>query len=91
MQRKTLKTLHNQLSWNTKIYTLLAICVILIARFSDALNTNFALTIILALLIVLFVESFAIISVKHPTAWKYIKWLIMLAALMLIAVGWRPD
>ena len=87
MQRKTLKDFHNKLSWNTKLYTLLAIVVAIIAKFSNAMNTDFGLTIIIGLLIILFVESFAIISVKHPVAWTYIKWIVLLIVLAMVLVA----
>ncbi|NND33856.1 MAG: hypothetical protein HKN76_14800 [Saprospiraceae bacterium] len=87
MQRKTLKDFHNKLSWNTKLYTLLAIVVAIVAKFSNAMNTNFALTIIIGLLVILFVESFAIISVKHPVVWGYIKWIIFLAVLAMVLLA----
>ncbi len=87
MSKKSLRDLHNQLSWNTKIYTLLAISVVLIAKFTNALQNDFALSIILALLIVLFVESFAMISIKHPRQWQYIKWTVILAVLALLLLG----
>lgn len=88
MKRRTLKDFHNELSWNTKIYTLLAISVLLLARFTSALTTDFAVTIVLGLLIILFVESFAILSFKHPGAWAYVKWIIILFVLAVILLGW---
>lgn len=87
MQRKTLKDFHNELSWNTKIYTLLAITVLLLARFTSAFETDFAITIALGLMVVLFVESFAIVSLNHPTLWLYIKWTIILLVLAFILIG----
>ena len=87
MEHKNLKDLHNQLSWNTKIYTLLAISVVVFAKLSDALQSDFALTIVLALLLVLFVESFVTISVKHPVAWRYVKWIVILLLLAFMLIG----
>ena len=87
MQRKTLKEFHNRLSWNTKLFTLLAIVIAIVARFSNAMNTDFALTMIIGLLVILFVESFAVISVKHPLIWRYAKWIVLLAILALVALG----
>ena len=87
MVRKTLKEFHERLSWNTKLFTLLAIVVASVARFSNAMNTDFALTMIISLLVVLFVESFAVISVKHPLVWRYTKWIVLLVILGLVVLG----
>ena len=87
MEKKSFQQLHNQLSWNTKIYTLLAISVALFAKFSDALQSDFALTIILALSVVLLVESFVIISMSSPKKWKVIRWLALLVGLGLLLSG----
>ena len=87
MEKKSFQQLHNQLSWNTKIYTLLAISVALFAKFSNALQNDFALTIILALLVVLLVESFARISMSHPKKWKVMKWIALLIGLAILLSG----
>jgi hypothetical protein len=81
MKRKTLRDFHNELSWNTKIYTLLAIVVLVLARFTSAFTSDFALTIALGLLVILFVESFAIVS------FKYVKWGVILLVLGFILLG----
>ncbi len=87
MEHKSLKQLHKSLSWNTKIYTLMAIVVVMIAKFTDALANDFALTIILAILAVLLVESFVTVSVRHPRLWKYLKWFTILVGLAMILMG----
>jgi len=89
MKNKTIKEFHDRLSWNTKLYTLLAIVVALVARFSNAMNTNFALTMIIGLLVVLFVESFAVVSVKHPLIWRYVRWGVLLAILAIVLLGFQ--
>jgi hypothetical protein len=91
MKRRTLRDFHNELSWNTKIYTLLAISVLLLARFTSALTTDFAVTIVLGLLVILFVESFAIISFNHPGAWVYVKWVVILLVLAFVLLGWAKS
>ena len=87
MKRKTLRDFHNELSWNTKIYTLLAIVVLVLARFTSAFTSDFALTMALGLLVILFVESFAIISFKYPKVWQYVKWGVILLVLGFILLG----
>ena len=84
MKMKTIQDFHHELSWNTKIYTLLAITVLLVARFSSALETDFAITMVIALMVILFVESFTIVLTKYPVLWKYTKWLIFLILLGML-------
>lgn len=87
MQHNTLKDFHDRLSWNTKLFTLLAIVVAFVARFSNAMNTDFALTIIIGILVILFVESFAMLSVSHPILWNYVKWVVFLTILAVILLA----
>ena len=87
MEHNDFKQLHNQLSWNTKIYTLLAIGLIVFSKLSNALETDFALAIILALLLILFVESLVIVSTKHLKAWHYIKWFLIFIGIGFMLLG----
>ncbi len=87
MEHNDLKQLHNQLSWNTKIYTLLAVGIIVFSKLSNALETDFALAIILALLLILFVESLVIVSTKHLKTWRYIKWFLILIGIGFMLLG----
>lgn len=84
MKRKTIQDFHRELSWNTKLYTLLAITVLLVARFTSALETDFAITMVVGLLVILFVESFTIVTLHYPRLWNYIKWFILLVLLGLL-------
>ena len=92
MQRKTLKQFHEQLSWSTRIYTLLTIATVIGAFVFDAWNTNWALTIVAALSVVLFVESFALYFLHHPKAWRAVRWIVRLLVLVVLAlllIGWE--
>ena len=90
MKSKTIRDFHNELSWNTKLYTLLAITVLLVAKFTSALETDFAITMVIGLLIILFVESFTIVSLHYPRLWKYTKWGIILIFLGLLLQSMLP-
>ena len=87
MERKTLKQFHKNLSWSTRIYTLLTIATVMFSYIFDAWNTNWVKTIVLALAIILFVETFEILFHKHPKTWKMIRWILILIAVAIILIG----
>ncbi len=91
MERKTLKDFHKSLSWSTRFYTLLTVATIALSYFLDAWNTNWVKTIILALAIMLFVETFEILFHNHPKTWNTIRWIIILIVLALILMGLIPN
>ena len=86
MPRKTLKQFHKELSWSTRIYTLLTIVTIIGAFVFNAWSTNWAMTIAVALAVILFVESFALYFLHHPRAWRWMRWVIRLLALLILAL-----
>ncbi len=87
MARKSLRSLHQRLSWNTKIYVLLVSCMAIFAQVTGAFATDFSSAILLTLLVVLLVESVVLISGRHPMVWQYIKWVLLFLLLMLILIG----
>jgi len=87
MERKTLKQFHKSLSWSTRIYTLLTVATIALSYYLDAWNTNWVKTIILALAIILFVETFEIVFHNHPKMWRTVRWIIILIALAFLLIG----
>lgn len=89
MERKTLKQFHRELSWSTRIYTLLTLALLAGAYLFDANHTSWALPITGAIAIVLFVESFAISFHRHPKMWQAIKWTIIFILLTLLLIGAR--
>ena len=88
MERKTLKQFHSDLSWSTRIYTLMVVLTVVLSVVLDAWSYNWALTIIGTLAIILFVETFAIAFHQHPKTWRIIRAIIflILLAFLLIAV-----
>ena len=87
MQRKTLKQFHQGLSWSTRIYTLLTVCLVVGAHFFKAWETDWALTMIIALAMVLLVESFAISFHRHPKTWQVIRGVLLLILLALLLIS----
>ena len=87
MAEKTLNDFHRNLSWSTRIYTLLTIVIAVGAFLFDAWNTNWAMTMIMALAVVLFVESFALYFQKHPRTWRLVRWGLVLVLLLLLLTG----
>ncbi|MCB0589564.1 MAG: hypothetical protein KDD06_30040 [Phaeodactylibacter sp.] len=87
MSTKTLNEFHRELSWSTRIYTLLTIAIAVGALIFDAWNTNWAMTMVMGLAIVLFVESFAFYFQHHPRAWRLVKWGLLLLLLLLLLTG----
>lgn len=89
MESKSWKDFHRDLRWSTRIYTLATILVIALAAFFRAWDTNFAMTIVGALAVILFVESFALSFQRHPRLWMVIRWVLLLALLALLLIGFR--
>lgn len=87
MERKTLKEFHHQLSWSTRIYTLMTVATIVLGYFFDAWGTNWVMTMVLVLAVILFVETFAIFFHQHPILWKIIRWILLLMLLGIILAG----
>ncbi len=87
MEHKTFKQFHKELSWSTRIYTLLTIVLVGGVYLFDASRTNWALPITGAIAVVLFVESFAISFRRHPKTWQAIKWTVILILLALLLIG----
>lgn len=87
MPDKTLKEFHRGLSWSTRIYTLLTIVIALGAFLFKAWTTNWAMTMIVGLAVVLFVESFALYFQHHPRTWRLIRWGLLLLLLLLLLTG----
>ncbi len=87
MEKKTFKDFHNDLSWSTRIYTLLVVLTVVLSYVFDAWSGNWALTIVAALAAILFVETFAIYFKKHPKIWRSIRIILILILLMLLLIG----
>ena len=87
MEEKSLKKLHRDISWSTRIYALLTIFVAVGAIFFNAMETDWALTIITAVAGILLVESFAVFFHHHPKVWNLFRWVLVLALLTLIITG----
>jgi cytochrome c oxidase assembly factor CtaG len=90
MPNKTLADFHRELSWQTRIYTLLTVATIVAAFLFDAWNSNWVMTILVVLAVILFVESFAMRFQHTQSLWKGIRvilWLVGLIAIALALIG----
>ena len=90
MERKTLKQFHHELSQSTRIYTLATLLTIIGSFVFDAWSTNWAMTIISVLAVILFVESFAISFIRHPERYRALRWIILLILLALLLISNAP-
>ncbi len=91
MERKTLKQFHKNLSWSTRIYTLLTVATVVFSYIFDAWNSNWVKTMILALAIILFAETFEIVFHQHPKTWRTIRWIIFLILAALLLIGFNLN
>ena len=87
MKRKTLKQFHEGLSWSTRIYTLLTIVLIIGAHFFKAWESDWALSMVMAIAVVLLVESFAISFHRHPKVWRVIRGILLLILLAFLLIS----
>jgi low affinity Fe/Cu permease len=87
MEKKTFETFHKDLSWSTRIYALMVVVTIVLSALFDAWSHNWVLTIIGAIAIVLFVETFAIYFHNHPKAWRTVRLILFLILLAMLLIG----
>lgn len=89
MGTKNFEQFNKELSWSTRIYTLATVVVAIGAYVFQAWDTDFAFTIIVAIAIILFIETFAIYFHKHPKFWKTFRLIVLLLFLALLLIGFR--
>lgn len=87
MEKKTWRTWNQNLSWSTKVYVLLAVLIGIGSFAFQAWSTNWSVTILFALAIILLVEHFSIVAHRHPKSWKIFKWIILLLACALLFIS----
>lgn len=87
MEDKSLKKFHRDLSWSTRIYVLLTFFVATGAIVFNALETDWALTIVSAIAGILLFESFAVFFHRHPKTWNLVRWILILALMSFILIG----
>lgn len=75
------------ISWSTLFYTLMAIIVIAGAFLLQAWSTNFALTILLSIAAILFIESIILSILHHPRTWRNTGWILLLLLLAALLIG----
>lgn len=89
MKKKSFKEFHEELSWAVRMQVLLAVGIIIGALIFDVWESDWALTMLFAITLVLGVESFALSFKHHPKTWRLIRWGLLLALLALILSGVR--
>jgi hypothetical protein len=89
MERKTLKQLHRNLTWQSRIYAIIVLATVIFAHVFDAWNSDWATTIIAVVALVLLLDSFAVSFHRHPKTWQLLKWGVILIALALLLIGFQ--
>lgn len=82
--------IRRQPRWSTILYVVLAVTVAIGAVVLNAWQTNWALTILVGVAVVLFVESMLLIAQRHPGTWQLLKWGILLLLAVLLLTGFWP-
>lgn len=89
MGTKSFEQFNKELSWSTRIFTLATVVIAIGAFVFNAWDTNFAFTVIVAIAIILFIETFAIYFQKHPKLWRAFRIIILLIFMALLLIGFR--
>jgi len=89
MGTKSFEQFNKELSWSTRIFTLATVVIAIGAFVFNAWDTNFAFTVIVAIAIILFIETFAIYFHKYPKYWRTFRIIILLLFLALLLIGFR--
>ena len=87
MEAKDLKQFNKELSWATRIYTLLAVAVMTFAFMTDAWNSDWVITMLLGIAVILFVETFAISFQRHPKLWKTLRWVLIFILIAILTIS----
>ncbi|GEM_PF-5527140 len=75
------------ISWSSVLYTVMSIIVIASAFIFQAWSTNFALTILLSIATLLFIESIILSILHHPRTWRTVGWIFLLLLLAGLLIG----
>jgi len=89
MSTKTFQDFNKELSWSTRIYTLATILIAVGSFVFNAWETDFAMALIVAISVILFMESFAIYLKHHPQFWKIFRGVSLLILLALLLIGFQ--
>ena len=85
------KTFHNEVSWNTKFYVLLAFCMVLFSYFMNDAELGLMVGAVVSLFIVLFVDLYLILSKRYSKSWKVIKYILLLIIIALLLIGFTSK
>ncbi len=87
LEPKNIHQFHRDLRWSTRIYTLIALIIGIGAFVFNLWETQWALVMLCALGVALFIESFAISFHRHPKTWRVIRFVILLILALLLFIG----
>jgi hypothetical protein len=84
---KSFKQFNRDVSWEARFYVLLSVFTIIIAHLCNAWDSQWIPVILSVLLLILFVETIAILLIKEPLVLRTIKWIILILGLALLFIG----
>ncbi len=87
MEKRSFFEFNQDLHWSTRIFTLMAVLVLLGAFLFNAWGTNWAFTVAVALAVILLVESVILSVQHHPRTWRTIGWVLLLLILAMLLIG----
>ena len=87
MEKRSFYQFNQDLHWSTRIFTLMAVLVLLGAFLFNAWGTNWALTVAVVLAVLLLVESIILSVQHHPRTWRAVGWVLLLLLLTMLLVG----
>lgn len=87
MEKKSWHEFNKDLGWSTRIYIFMVLAILVLSFVFDAWNTNWGLTMSVALIGVLFMEAYVISFQRHPKIWKTIRWVLLIIIISLLLIG----
>ncbi|MBT8232194.1 MAG: hypothetical protein KJN84_06180 [Bacteroidia bacterium] len=80
-------SLNRTLSWNTKFFFLLAFVLVTVGFIFQDTEMGISLGAILALLAVLIIDYYKILSVRFPKTWRAIKFIVVVLIIALTLIS----
>jgi drug/metabolite transporter (DMT)-like permease len=81
------KTFNKEISWNTKFYVLLVILMVVFSYVFRDHDGGYFLGSVIALLCVLLLDLYLILSKKYTDSWRWIKIVIVITILALTLIS----
>lgn len=84
---KSLKDFNQDLTWEIRLYVLVAVTTVALAHVWDAWSSSWVPLILTVIALVLFVEVYVVFIVRNPVLLRFLKWVIIIIGIALILVG----